>query len=426
MSIDEIDRKRLKKGFTMWLCAALFYGFQFIIRVSPSVMADDLMAALSLDACFLGTLASFYYYGYSFMQIPAGVLLDLIGPRRPLALACFLCAIGCFMFASGASPILLGFGRLMMGIGSAFGILTCIKIASMWFPAHRITLFVGLALVVGTTGATAGGAPLSSLVKLTDWRTAIQILGGFSALLTVFSWAVVRDHGPYLTRADHGTNPLRSVLDSVFEIVRNPQTWIYGAYGFLMYVPLSGFADLWGIPYLSQTYGVDRTVAAGAISFFYVGVGVGSPTWSFVLTHLQSFRQTLILSAILTLTLFTVIIYVSVPFSWIYVLYFLAGLVSSGQFVAFGAVAEINPKTRTATASGTHNMLCMISGTLLQPIIGKVLDTLWDGTMVDGARVYSTEAFHYALAIIPASLVVAALLVYSLNEVYPKEAPQAA
>ena len=59
-----------------WGCGALFYAYQFALRVSPSVMASELMQTLSLDAAGFGLLASFYYYGYALFQVPAGSLLD--------------------------------------------------------------------------------------------------------------------------------------------------------------------------------------------------------------------------------------------------------------------------------------------------------------------------------------------------------------
>ena len=84
----------------IWGCAAFFYLYQFIIRSSPSIMADDIMRDLSIQACAYGELASFFYYGYVMMQVPAGLLLDRVGVRNPLTIAALCLMIGAFMFAS--------------------------------------------------------------------------------------------------------------------------------------------------------------------------------------------------------------------------------------------------------------------------------------------------------------------------------------
>ncbi|AIL13413.1 hypothetical protein IM40_07740 [Candidatus Paracaedimonas acanthamoebae] len=413
------------RGFFMWFCAAIFYGFQFILRVSPSVMAQDLMASLAIEACTLGALVSFYYWGYSIMQIPAGLLLDSIGPRKPLSLACILCFLGALLFAGGQHIGLLFFGRFLMGIGSAFGFLTCIRIASTWFPAEKLAIFVGFTLAIGTAGGTSGGLPLALLVQATDWQTTIYILACISLALAIVIWCVIADGGPSINTLDQKVPnkpslSLKHITILILEIVRNPQTWLFGAYGFLMYIPLSGFADLWGVPYLMQAFNVECEVAAGALSTFYVGVGIGGPLWSWILTFFKSYRRSMIVSAFVTLLFLSIVIYLpQIPFTAVYSLFFIAGAASSGQFLAFASVADINDRNRAATASGVHNMLCMFSGILMQPVIGAILDLVWNGERVAGSPYYSLTDYHLALAIVPLSLVLAALCVLFIRETYP-------
>ncbi len=413
------------RGFFMWLCAAIFYGFQFILRVSPSVMAQDLMSTLAVEACTLGALASFYYWGYSIMQIPAGLFLDSIGPRKPLTLACILCFFGALLFAAGQHIAILSLGRFLMGVGSAFGFLTCIRIASTWFSADKLALFVGFTLALGTAGATSGGLPLALLVQATNWQTTIYILASLSLVLAIVIWIVIADKEDssqkvILNAGNNSKNSFKSITQLIFDIARNPQTWLFGAYGFLMYIPLSGFADLWGVPYLMQAFKVEREVAAGAISTFYVGVGIGGPFWSWVLSFLQSYRRSMMLSAVVTFVFLSVVIYVPhLPFSAIYSLFFIAGAASSGQFLAFASITDINTRDRAATASGMHNMLCMFSGILMQPVIGRILDLVWSGERVNGSPYYSLSDYHLALAIVPLSLVLAGLCVLFIRETYP-------
>ncbi|OJX09426.1 MAG: hypothetical protein BGO77_05610 [Caedibacter sp. 37-49] len=413
------------RGFFMWLCAATFYGFQFILRVSPSVMAQDLMSALAVEACTLGALASFYYWGYSIMQIPAGLFLDSIGPRKPLTIACILCFLGALLFASGHHISILSLGRFLMGIGSAFGFLTCIRIASTWFSADKLALFVGFTLALGTAGATSGGLPLALLVQATNWQTTIYILASLSLILAIVIWMVIADDETSSQKfsqksLSNSKASLKSIGQLIFDIARNPQTWLFGAYGFLMYIPLSGFADLWGVPYLMQAFKVEREVAAGAISTFYVGVGIGGPLWSWIVSFLQSYRRSMVLSAVVTFIFLSIVIYFPhLSFNAIYSLFFIAGAASSGQFLAFASITDINTRERAATASGMHNMLCMFSGILMQPVIGKILDLVWSGERVDGSPYYSLSDYQLALAIVPLSLIIAVVTVFFIRETYP-------
>ena len=94
------EKNILQKAVTIWLCTAFFYLYQFVIRVSPQAIVNDMMCSLGMDACVLGGVISLYYYGYSSMQIPAGLVLDRVGVRRPLFLCCLMCAAGALIFAT--------------------------------------------------------------------------------------------------------------------------------------------------------------------------------------------------------------------------------------------------------------------------------------------------------------------------------------
>ena len=88
-----------KKSWLIWASAALFYCYQFLLRVSPNVMTTDLMTAFQVDACALGILLGCYYNTYSFLQIPAGSLMDYFKPRSVLTFAAIFCSLGTLLFS---------------------------------------------------------------------------------------------------------------------------------------------------------------------------------------------------------------------------------------------------------------------------------------------------------------------------------------
>ncbi len=407
----------------MWLCAAIFYSFQFMIRVSPNVMTNQLMASFDVQACVLGTVVSFYYWGYSLMQIPAGVMLDTLGPRRPLTLACLFCFLGCLIFGMGTNIYMLSIGRVMMGIGSAFGFLTAVRIISTWFHAEKLGLFVGLTVMTGTLGAIGGSRPLGMLISATSWQTCMYILAGISAFLSLTSWFIVRDNDPQPHRKK--IKPAFSfthIVLSLIDIAKNPQTWIYAAYGFLMYVPLSAFGDLWGTSFMAQRFGIDHNLASGGIFTLYVGVSIGSAIFPLIASWVKSYKKVMIGSAVLTAVFMLMTFYMpSLTFPQACILLGLAGACAAGQFVAFSGITDINPRDRAATASGMHNMICMFSGNLMQPLVGNLLQSNWTsrgGTYLAGAPEYTINDFHYALALIPACTILAAFIIMKAKETF--------
>lgn len=404
------------KAWVVWSCAALFYGYQFALRVSPSVMTDDLMSTFAIDACALGVLMAFYYNAYAFLQIPAGSLLDQFGPRRMLIFATLLCILGCVLFASAPSTLWIAAGRLLIGTGSAFGFLSCLKIGTTWFAPQRLPFVLGITLCIGTLGATGGGAPLSAMVDTLGWRSTVWWLAGAGALLLGLIFIFVKNVPPEMKNVEERGERV-PFFTSLRLIISKSQTWLIAFYGILMYVPLSAFADMWGVNFLVAVYKIDKTTAAQAVSNIYIGLGVGSPFFPLLCQRLKAYKSGLYMSALMSTLLFLIIMLNSDFSIWtLSILLFLFGGFLGGQTLCFSIVPEINPKGISATAAGFHNMACMISGVIFQPLIGHVLRY---SSIIPGS--YQPSDYILALFAIPIVMFVAFLLVFLIHEVYPQE-----
>ena len=189
-------RLSYSKSWFIWGCAALFYGYQFMLRVSPGVMADDLRIAFNVDACALGFLTSCYYLTYAFIQVPVGNLMDHFKPRRMLTLAAIMCSLGTLIFSYADNIYVGGFGRAMIGVGSGFGFLSCLKLGTIWFPVQKLPLVVGLTVLLGTFGGVSAGWPMGWLVDAFGWRHALWIIAIVGFGLAGLSWLIVRDRAP--------------------------------------------------------------------------------------------------------------------------------------------------------------------------------------------------------------------------------------
>ena len=75
------------KAWMIFGTAAAFYLYEYVLRVSPSVMTHDLMLDFGVTSTALGVLVSFYYYSYVALQIPCGVIVDerFVAQRRQVS-----------------------------------------------------------------------------------------------------------------------------------------------------------------------------------------------------------------------------------------------------------------------------------------------------------------------------------------------------
>ena len=147
----------IKKGtFRAWLiviCAALFYTYQFIMRVSPNIMHDDITKNFGVDDSSFGFIVGLYYWGYSIMQLPMGVLMDRIGPKKIMTTACLGISIASVLFAYTKNIYLASFARLIMGVGAASGLMGALKLGSMWLESNKISIVTAITIGFGTIGA---------------------------------------------------------------------------------------------------------------------------------------------------------------------------------------------------------------------------------------------------------------------------------
>lgn len=419
----------LTKSWFVWMCAALFYGYQFLLRVSPNVMTSELMEAFSIDGCTLGTLTGLYYYGYSSLQVPGGTLVDRFGAKKMLTFAALFCASGVLLFSFADTIYIAGIGRFMIGAGSAFGFLSCLKTGTSMFPPKKLPLIIGMTLFLGVVGAMSAGKPLVYLIDAFGWRTALWVLATMGVAISLIALLFV-DTNPepelkkyILSHHEEITQEL-GILEGVSLIIKKPQTWLVALYGMLLYVPLAGFADLWAVPFFETNYNISKEDASYAVSAMYLGLGLGAPCVSFMVNYFKSYKKNLYIAAVLPLILLSLVVYLPSTLMSFYLLLsllFASGFFLGSQFLIFTVICEMNPLSVSSTAGGFLNMMCMISGVIFQPFIGKLLDMGSHHLFLDGVSHYSSEDFLFAMSTIPLALLIGALTVPFIREVYRQD-----
>ncbi len=398
---------------------ALYYCYEYFLRISPSVMTPELMRAYNLTGAQVGNLSAFYYHAYVPMQILVGLLMDRYGPRRLLTAACVLCAMGTYMFAGNHGLAIAESGRFLVGLGSAFAFVGALKLATIWLPPNRFALVSGLILCLGMSGAMAGDIVLRTMVDSIGWRTTLYVSAVAGVFLSMILWGIVRDTSP--DHPDHHIHVIdfKSVLIGLVLALKNPQIWMNAIVGFLLYISLSAFAELWGIPYLQQAHALPKTQAAYANSMIFLGWAIGGPAWGWFSDFIGQRCSPIKVASFGAVVMVSILLYVpNLPTFSIYFLLFAFGFLSSVQILVFAICHEASKMKIAGTAIALTNMIVMIGGNIFQPLIGKLLDMGWNNAMVDHARVYPVHAYQVALSIMPVSIFIAFILMFFIRETY--------
>ncbi len=419
----DFSKRSAVRAAIVWGLAAFFYFYELMLLVSPSVMLDDLSVTYKTGAEQLGSLAAFYYYAYAAMQIPVGLLIDRFGPRILLTVASLLCCLGCVIFSYAPALIFAECGRFVMGIGGSFAVVGCLKLASLWYPSKRFALLTGIMVAVGMMGGVFGQAPVAKLVMSIGWRETMLCAAVMGGLLSVLIWLIVSD---YPLKADKISkrNSITAIPfhKGLLAVMKMPQVWIISLYAGLMFVPTTGFGQLWGVPYFMERYGIAKDSAALMVSMIFFGWAVGGPFYGWISDHVERRKWPMGFAAFSTLIVMVTIMYAPVSPWMMKGLMFLLGAFSSGFILAFSLVREINLPILTGTAIGFINTLNNASGAIAQPIAGKLLDQQWDGRILaDGSPIYSLQMYNEALLFLPGCIVLALLIMPFIRETHCKQ-----
>lgn len=404
-----------------WSLGTLFFCYEFMLQVSPSVMVPELMHAFSVNAAELGNLSAFYLYAYAFMQIPVGILLDRFGARRLLTLACLCCALGALIFSSAHTFAIACIGRFAIGLGSSCALISTMYLTAVWFPLNRFALLVGIILMVGFIGAIAGQAPLALLTHIVGWRYTLQLFGVIGILLAILIWLIVRDHPERVVAKSSKSTSSNALFQGLKEVISNPQIWYITLFAALLYMPTPAFIALWGVPFLKTAYHITAAKAALVTSMAYVGYAVGSPFFGWWSDRIGRRKPAMLIGAIgAFLTLMSVVYLPYLSLFSIGILILCFGFFSSGLVLAFSVAREISSAAVSATSLGFVNGINSLFAAVSQPLVGFLLDFYWGGQVINQVRSFSHIDFQRALAILPICIIISLLLIPFIKETYCK------
>jgi MFS family permease len=407
-----------KLGWTICILGALFYCYEYLLRIAPAAMVPELRDAFHLDATAFGSLIALYYLVYTPMQTVVGLAHDLYGPKRVLTFAIFACMVGSLVFGLAHSAEMAALGRLLMGFGSAFAFVGALKLAAVWLPNNRFALFTGAITALGMVGGMFGNIFMSTFVTHVGWKQTYFVGAGTGILLFILLWTIVKDTPPHAEQqAARSQIGYRETFRGLTTIFKSPQMWVAGLVACLLYLSLSAFAELWGNSFVEQAYHFSVSDAAKVNAMVFMGWLIGCPLMGLWSDKIRRRRLPLILNSLLACGMSVLMLaYTHPSFELACALFFLFGFFCSSQIICFALGRENAPQKVSGTAVAFVNLIVMAGGLISQPLVGKLLDHFWTGALVNGARIYSGDNFKTAMLILPIGLVLCIIASFFIRE----------
>jgi sugar phosphate permease len=359
------------------------YVLSFFHRIAPNAIAGELRAAFHASGAELGALAAAYFWLYTPMQVPTGVLVDRLGPRRIVALGGVAAGAGAILFGRAQTLAGASAGRALVGLGVSVTFVALLKLVTSWFRESQFSTLSGVVLAIGNLGAIASATPLAWAVGLTSWRNVFVLVGVSSLAGAALTWLLVRDRPedaglPSMRalegRDDHAPAPggpwagLRVVL-------RNPATWP----GFFVNLGFAGaylsFAGLWAGPYLTGVHGQTAARASAHTTVMLVAFAASSVGVGWLSDRLRRRRApALALGTVHVLCWVPLLLAGPLPASVTLPLFAVLGASAPAFTLSWASVKEVNPPALSGTAMAVVNTGVFLGPIAYQPLVGWVAD----------------------------------------------------
>lgn len=255
---------------TVWLlCLGVVIAYIDRSNLSVAVADSSFKSFFQLTNTASGTLNSAFFWTYALLQIPAGLLVDRFGVKKPYTTFFVLwCAISAFTAAAGSMWQLIAI-RLLLGFGEALVTPASMRWIRFNVPEKSRGMAFGI-YMAGTKFGPAVGAPLAAmLIGRFDWRMMFIVLG-LGGLVWLIPWFfMVRDddralEAAFVKKVAHEAMPFRQVL-------RTPLFWgvMVGTYCYNYY---AYFSMTWLPTYFKEHRHMTLAESGAITGFSFAGM----------------------------------------------------------------------------------------------------------------------------------------------------------
>lgn len=163
----------------------------------------------------------------------------------------------------------------------------------------------GILMAMGGIGSLSAASPLVWLNSVIGWRYSFIWVGVATCILGIMVWIWVRDTPskkgwPDIVHPLSSSNQPISLMTGLKTVISSTFFWPVAIWFFFTCGIFFTVGGLWGGPFLTHVYGMNRFESGRILSMLAIGMIVGSPLLSYLSTHVVKGRKPVfIVSAIM-------------------------------------------------------------------------------------------------------------------------------
>ncbi len=386
-----------RRAMWVWGIGVAVYFVAIIYRTSLGVAGLDAAERFHINASALSTFSILQLLVYAGMQIPVGLMVDKMGPKKVLILGATLYTVGQLGFALSGSYGMALISRALLGCGDAMTFISVLRLGTRWFPARRGPMIAQIAALIGMSGNLVSTLVLARLLDTLGWTPTFagSAVCGIAVIVLVLLFLKDHPEGFEPAPASRPATGGGYVRQQISQCWREPGTrlgmWVH----FTTQFPAMFFLLLWGMPFLVEAQGLTETAAGGLLTLIVVSNMASGLVYGQVIARHHAARMPLALGTVgATAALWAAMLCWPghAPMTLLVLTCVVLGTCGPASMIGFDFARPANPPERQGTASGIVNMGGFMASMTTLLAVGVLLDATGDNYRIAFATVFVLEA----------------------------------
>ena len=373
----------LDKTLRVFLPFAFGFYISYLYRSVNAIIAPNLIQDIGVDAADLGLLTSAYFISFAAFQIPLGIMLDRIGPRRIDALLLLIAAIGAGLFSISQTLSNLVIARALIGLGVSACLMASFKSFVDWFPKSSLPLFNGATMMAGGLGALTATMPIEFALHFMNWRSVFLLF----CIITVISSLIIY----FVVPEREGVVKLKCE-STVLEQIQGLGVVITNI-SFLRFLPISitsqgsmlALQSLWIGPWLRDVGQLERQEVASYLFAMAIALTMGFLFWGIAGERMGRFGISPMKTSMFGMCVFLFLQFLILfePTELLFPICILFGFFGTAGSLSYVGLLQNFPDHFSGRVYTSANLLVFLFAFLIQWGVGVIIN-MWSQTNIGG------------------------------------------
>jgi MFS transporter, ACS family, hexuronate transporter len=370
----------MKSNSIRWFVVSMVFlatGLSFLDRQVLSIAIIKIQKEFNFNDVEYGWVNTSFLLSYALMFTMGGWLIDRVGAKKGLAVA-----VGVWSVANALHGLMTNLTQLLtfrffLGMGEGACFPGAAKTVYDWFDKKERGFANGIAIGGSAIGAVVAPPLTIWLSGLYGWRSGF-VVPGLVGIAWVAIWLMIpwKTNTQQIAEQQVADEPVRFLT-----LLQFRQTWVFILMRFLL-DPVMYFMLFWIPKYLSEIRQVPFKEIGSLFWVPFLALGISNILGGFLSDRLvksgysvnKARKAVMGCAALITLavpfTAYVSSVYVAVGFMAVYM--FAHGLWITNYITA---ISDVFGTKATSTVVGLSGTAGAISSLLLNPLIGKVVQT---------------------------------------------------